>query len=477
VIPYIGFLPDMDEHTPGIITDCDMLLPSIKGYKGAPSTSNVTDALAAACIGATYVVLLDNTNRLFAGAATKLYELSGTSWSDVSRGGNYSSSTEWRFAQFGNVSLAVNSADTMQKSISSGAFSDLAGAPKAAVIETVAGFVMAANYNDGTDTPDGIIWSAFEDYTDWVADVGTQAGNLRKFDTPGEFRALKRLGDYAIAYKEKSMYLGVNNGPPTLWGFTLISGEIGAVSQESVVSIETAHFFISQSDIFVYDGARPISIGDGIREWFFADLNSNYAYKIRGIHDRNNALIYWYYPSTGSTGTLDSCIVFNYKTKKWGKANRSVEACLEYLTGQFTYASAEAAFATYADVPSVTYGSPFWTASSPNMAIFGTDHILKTLNGASLTSSLTTGALGDDTQISFLSRVQARYINDPTSATMTNYYRMTDGASYTTDATVTQSSGRFDVMRSARWHKVKKDFTGDVELTGATYKIQPDGEE
>jgi hypothetical protein len=478
VIPLTGFLPDADEHTPGVITACDMLLPSFKGYKGAPALSAQTDALAAACVGAAYVVELDNTTRLFAGTSTKIYELSGASWTDISRVGDYSATTEWRYAQFGNVSLATNLADTLQYSVT-GNFANLAGAPKAALIEVVDGFVMLANYNDGTATPDGIFWSAFEDYTDWTPDVGTQCGNLRKFDTPGEFRALRRLGSMAVAYKEKSMYLGVNNGPPSLWGFTLISGEIGAVSQESVVSIETAHFFISQSDIFVYDGARPVSIGDGVREWFFNDLNASYAYKIRGAHDRNNALIYWYYPSTGSTGTLDSCLVFNYKTQKWGRANRNIEVCLEYLSGAFTYADAEAEFATYAaaDASGLTYGSPFWTSTSPNMAVFGTDHILKTLSGTSLISSLTTGAFGDDIAYTLLSRVQARYIDAPDSAQLINYYRALDGESFTTDATVTQSTGRFDILRSARWHKCKLNFTGDVELNGLNYSLQQDGEE
>lgn len=479
MIPFAGFLPDADEHLPGVITACDMLLPSVKGYKGAPALTSVADALAAACRGAAYVVKLDNTQRTFAGTQTKLYELSGTTWTDVSAVGDYTGTSDsvWRFTQFGDVTIAVNRTDSTQKSVSTGAFSALAGAPKASMVETVGGFVMVANYNDGTDTPDGIYWSAFEDYTDWTPSTATQCGNVRKYDTPGEFRALKRLGPYAIAYKEGSMYIGVNNGPPVLWGFTLVSGEIGAVSQESVVSIDTAHFFISRNDIYVYDGSRPIPIGEGIREWFYADMNDNLAYKVRGVHDKQNSLIYWYYPSTGSTGTLDSCIVYNYKTKKWGSANRSIECCLEYITGSFTYAGAEAAYPTYADVPSVSYGSPFWTTSSFNMAVFDTSHVLNTLTGSSVSSSLTTGAIGDDTQMTMLSRVQLRYLNDPTSATMTNYYRMTDGASYTTDTTTTQSSGRFDVLRSARWHKVKVDFTGDVELNGANYILIPEGEE
>lgn len=479
MIPYAGFLPDADEHAQGVITDCEMMLPTMKGYKGAPSFVSATDALAAACRGAAYVVKLDNTTRLFAGTQTKLYELNGTTWDDVSRAGDYvgNSDSVWRFAQFGDVTLAVNLVDETQKSVSTGDFSDLAGAPKAAVIETVGGFVMVGNYDDGSAVKDGVYWSAYLDYTDWTPDVATQAGNLRLLDTPGEVRGLKRLGQYAIAYKEQSMYLGVNNGPPTLWGFTLISGEIGAVSHEAIVSIETAHFFISRTDIFMFDGARPIPIGDGIREWFFTDLNSNFAYKIRGFHDKSTAQIFWYYPSTASTGDLDSCIVFNYRTRKWGRANRTIEACLEYLTGAVTYASLEAAYATYDLIPSVSYGSPFWTTSTPNAAVFNASHVLGTLNGESTSSSITTGAIGDDVQMTMISRVQPRFINDPTSGSMVNYYRMTDGATYTTDATSTLSSGRFDVMREARWHKVKTSYTGDVEVAGQSYLLVPAGYE
>jgi hypothetical protein len=477
VIQFQGFLPDADEHAEGVATDCEMMLPSLKGLKGAPSFVSATDALSAACRGAAYVVKLDNSTRLFAGTQTKLYELSGTTWTDVSRVGDYvgSGDSVWRFAQFGDVSLAVNGADEFQYSNGSGDFADLSGAPKATVIETVGGFVMVGNYNDGSSVPDGMKWSAYLDYTDWTPDVDTQAGDLRLLDTPGEVRGLKRLGQYAIAYKEQSMYLGVNNGPPVLWGFTLISGEIGAVSHESVVSIETAHFFISRSDFFMFDGARPIPVGDGVREWFFTDMNADYAYKIRGIHDKNNTQILWYYPSTASTGDLDSCIIFNYKTRRWGRANRTIEVCLEFLTGALDYAGVESAYATYDLIPSVSYGSPFWTTSSPNQAIFNSSHVLGTLNGASASSSVTTGAIGDDMQVTMISRVQPRFITAPTTGSMTNYYRMTDGVTYTTDATSTLSSGRFDSLRSGRWHKFKTDYTGDVEVVGNSYHLIPEG--
>ena len=478
MIPFAGFMPDADDHAQGVIVDCEMLLPSMRGFKGAPALVAQTNALSAACRGATYVIKLDNTNRLFAGTQTKLYELSGVSWTDVSRVGNYAGGADsaWRFAQFGDVTIAANATDATQKSVTSGAFSDLAGAPRAYVIDTVAGFVMVGNYNDGSAVADGVFWSAYLDYTDWTPDVATQCGNLRLLDTSGEVRALRKLGANVVAYKENSMYFGVNNGAPLLWGFNLISDSIGAISQEAVVSIETAHFFIGSNDIYMFDAARPISIGDGIREWFFGDLNSAYAYRIRGAHDRLNALIYWYYPSASSS-TLDSCIVFNYKTRKWGRANRTIEACLEYISGNLTYAGFEATYGTYSGILALSYGSPFWTASSPIMAVFDGSHILNTLTGVSVSSSITTGAIGDDMQMTTLKRVQPRFINDADTGSMINYYRMTDGSSYTTDNTVTMSENRFDVLRSARWHKVKTSYTGDVEVHGQSYLLVPSGVE
>lgn len=479
MIPISGYAPDSDMHADGVITDCTFMIPTVRGYRAALSGVAIANALASECRGASYVIKLDRSQRVFAGTQTKLYELAGSAWSDVSRVGSYTGSTDskWRLAQFGDVTLACNLQDSTQKSVATGAFSDLAGAPKASIIETVGGFVMLANYNDGTDTQDGIYWSAYLDYTDWTPSVATQCGYLRKYDTPGEFTALKRLGQFAIAYKENSMFLGQNYGPPVLWGFELISGEIGALSQEAVVSIETAHFFIGKSDIYIYDGARPLPIGDGIREWFFSNLNAYFGYKIRGAHDRANSLVYWYFPNTSSTGELNDCIVYNYKTNKWGRAARTIECCLEYLTGTQSYASVESGYATYADLPSVTYGSPFWTAGNFNFAIFDTTHTLKTLTGPAESSSLTTGAIGDDAMFTLAQRVTPRFTNDPTTGSMVNYYTLTDGSSFTTDATSTMSTGRFDALRSARWHKFKFDYTGEVEVIGHTYKYALQGGE
>jgi hypothetical protein len=284
---------------------------------------------------------------------------------------------------------------------------------------------------------------------------------------------VKALGNDVVAYKERSMYLGRYVGPPAAWDFTLIPGEIGCASQEAIADIGTAHIFIGHEDVYLFDGSRPVPIGSPLREWFFGDMDPAYRYLIRHIHDRENSLVYFFYPRIGYGGTLNGCIVYHYKADKWGLAHRSLETAVEYVTGGYTWDTLP--ITTWDSWPEVPYDSPFWTASSQYPAYFGTDHKIYSLTGASSTSSLTTGDYGAENEYSLLSRVTLRYLYRPDSATLTNYYQDIHGGSWTEDATTTEGSGRFDLLRSAPWHRGKFDFTGDVEFSGINADMQPDG--
>jgi hypothetical protein len=479
LIPLTGFAPDLDPSLPGIITDCSMMLPTIRGYKGAASLVSLGfPALSAACNGAALCIKLDASSRMFAGTATKIYETGTASWTDVS-GAVYTGGADsvWRFAQHGNITYAVNRADAMQSS-TAGAFAAVAGAPKATVIEFVAGFVFVAATVEATygDQSDRWWCSAYLDGTDWTPSVATQCTTGRLVDVSGDIKALRKLGSDIVVYKQRGLWLGRYVGAPAVWDFILIPGEIGAVSQEAVVDVGGYHVFIGYENVYRFDGSRPIPIGDEIKEWFFADLNAKYKYKIRGTYDRKNALIYFYYPNTASTsGALNSCLVYNHKTEKWGRANRDVETSVEFLSGQLTYENLGTFFATYDDINAVSYDSAFFNEQSPVPALFDTAHKVYSLTGASLTSSITTGDFGDDDAYSLLTQVRARYVDSPTTATMTNYYRPVAGDTLTTGATVTMSDGKFDVLRSSRFHRLKFEFTGDVEMTAYSPTVKPEG--
>lgn len=480
---YIGFLPDLIPTTPGVLQDVTNILPTMKGFKGRPSAVSAgVDALSATCLGAAIVTKLDGTTRLIAGTDTKLYEVASTTWTDVSKAGNYTSGVvTWRFAQFGDSTMAVNKADTIQYS-NTGAFASVATAPKASCMDAGAGFVMLAATNEVTygDSADRWWCSSYQDATSgtaWTPSVTTQCTTGRLVDAPGAITGVRTLGQDFVAYKARSMFLGRYVGAPSVFTWQMIPGEIGCPTQEAVISIGTAHIFIGYEDIYLFDGSRPQSVGKGIKEAFFTDLNKTYRYKITGMHERSSSRVWFFYPS-GSSTVNNAAIVYNYVAGTWGHVSLTIEAPVEYLSGGVSYHGLGTLYATYADLPTtISYDSPFWTSTTPIPSYFDTSHVLQTLSGVSVSSQIVGMDWGDDIQISMASRSRPRFIQVPTTATMTNFYRDIEGSTWTQDATNTMNNGKFDVLRTSRWHKFQYDFTGDVEVMGDTITLIAAGTE
>ena len=472
--PIVGFAPDLDPTTPGILTDCDNVIPTTQGF--ASGNSRVTagfPALAAACTGAYVANLLNGTKRLFAGTSTNIYEGSSLVWTDRSRVGNYTGSNRWRWTMFGDVTLATNRSQPLQQALASASFADIAGAPSAAVMCNASGFVMLGDFNNGTDTPDGWFCSGIYDQTIWTPSIATQCANGRLVDSPGRITAMQALGPDVVAYKNTSMYLGTYQGGNIIWSWQRIPGDIGVASQESVVVVQTQHFFIGTNDFYVYDGTVPRSIGAPLREWFFANMNRTYQANIIGVADPARDLVYWYYPSTASTsGALDSFIVYNYRKDQWGKGAAAIEAAVQYSSGAVTYDGLGTLYSTYDNLPNIAYDSPFWLADTTVPAIIDTSHILQTLTGDPGRSSWVTGDWGDDTDYTYVQRVTPRFRYTPTAATCTNFYKNQLSFALTTDQTASISKYRFDFRRSARYHRLRFDFTDKVALDGWDFNIK-----
>lgn len=478
-VALLGYAPDSDPLTNGVMTNASGVIPTLKGFKGAPSPAITPQAsLPATCQGAALAFKLDNSTRLFAGAPTKLYEAGVSTWSDVSRAAAYTTgaSARWRFAQQGNVSLATNGTDTMQGSVSTGAFSCIPGAPIANIIETVNAFVFALNT---ATSAQGWQCSANNDYTNWSTSIATQATSGTLIATPGPITAGRKFGSAIIAYKRSSMYFGSYVGAPVVWQFDQIPGQAGALSQEVVVNIGTdqnpRHMFMGESDFYIFDGAKPYSVGTNrVKETVFSTMLANRFYACTALHDRINSRVYFYYPVADSVFP-DHCVVYNYRTDRWGVDDRQIEATVDYITPGITYGTLGNFYATYGSLPNLSYGTAFLSSAQVQPAIFGTDHKIRTLTGSSTTSSFTTGDYGDPSQFSTLTRVVPIFQRAPSSATLTNYYKNNEGDSLTQDAITTLMSGHFDVVRDARFHRHKWDMTGDWEMASFAAEYEDSG--
>ena len=143
------------------------------------------------------------------------------------------------------------------------------------------------------------------------------------------------------------------------------------------------------------------------------------------------------------------------------------------MAASLTYDGLGSVYATYDDLPVSTYDLAFLGSTQKSPAVFDSNHILQKLTGVAGSTSLTTGDFGDDAVSQTITRIRPRFITTPTTARMTNYYKMNSGDSLTTDAATDISNGVFDVVRDARWHRFQFSLTGDWEMSG----FYPEGEQ
>jgi len=432
-----------------------------------PATPASTPALAAACIGAAVVTKLDDTRRIIAGTTTKLYELSAGAWVDIGRAAAYNGGidTRWSITQFGDATLCANRADVIQRSTGA-AFADVATAPKAEILFSVGAFVMALNTNDGSEKPDGWHCCAAFDDTSWTPSLATQATSGRLVATAGKLTAGMRLGEYAIAYKQRSIYLGQYVGAPTVWNWLQVpGGDAGCVGKEAICDIGGAHFFVGDDNLWIFDGTRPVPVADGfVRQYFFDNSNPSYRYRTICVFDKQKNLVWVFYPSLGSQ-TPDSAIVYHVTSKKWGAANRNVEAALNYISGGVTIDGLSSISPTIDGLTSYSFDSQFWLTGGKSLSIFNTSHQLQSMTGNSVTSSMTTGDVGDDDAVSALNKIRLRYSMAPAAAAVQTFIQMNSGTGFAAAATGAVLDGKFDLRQSARWHRATFTFTGPVRVT------------
>ena len=476
-----GFLPDADPTTPGVITSCTNFLPFENGMKGSPTavTPSEVPALSAECLGASIVTKLDDTRRIFAGTTDKLYELVAGAWTDRS-GAAYTggSDTRWTFAQMGDATLAANLSDYIQRS-TTGAFATVATAPKAKIVFSVGSFAMALNTNDGTYGAQTDRWwcSATYDDTSWTPSLSTLATTGRLVSTPGQITAGGRLGEYAIAYKDRAIYIGQFVGAPAVWDWLQVPGEAGCVGVEAFCDVGGAHFIIGPDNIWFFDGSRPSPIGTGeVRQWFYNNSSSAYRYKTRCSFDRQNNTVWVFYCSSSATEP-DSALVYHLQTKQWGCVTTPCQAVVNYISAGTTIDDLVDVSATIDGLASYSFDSQFWLTGGKSLSVFNDSNQLQSLTGISASSTFTTGDVGDDDSVSLLTKLRLRFAPNytPTTATVQTFTKMNEGDGLTAASSGTLIDGKFDVIQAGRFHRVALSFTGDVRVLGVGAEIRPDG--
>lgn len=358
-------------------------------------------------------------------------------------------------------------------------------APKAAILEVVQGFVFALATIDliNGNRPHGWACSGLYDQTNWVPSQQTQCANGIIIDQPGAITAGKALGTNIIVYKAQSMFYGVYEGPPVIWAFNQISPNVGTPAQECVVGVGARHIFLgTDKQVYEFDGTIPTPIGDEVHEWLVANWSSTFQSTVQSYYDQQNSLIYWYFVSTNSpvAGQIDTCLVYNHRTGKFGRADLTIEATVQAISGQITWQGMGAlpGVTTWETLPQIPYNSPYWAQSTPQQGIIDTTHKLNQLNGVSAASTLTTGWFGDDSEYLGWSGVLPRFMQQPASCTGVANTQHSLGMV----ATPTQwplgpfYDGELSGDFADRYTQIALSFTGNHEILGFSPRLDSAGE-
>jgi len=286
------------------------------------------------------------------------------------------------------------------------------------------------------------------------------------------------LGDYAIAYKEKSIYMGQFVGSPNVWDWLLVpGGEAGCAGQDAWTDIGGAHFFVGQDNFWLFDGSRPVEIGTGqVRQWWLDNSSPRSRFKTKCVFDRQNNLVWTFYCSTTSA-TNDKAIVYHIASKQWGLVDISIQAALNYVEAGVSIDGMASISATIDGLSAYSFDSQFWLSGGRTLSVFNTSKQLQSLTGSSVSSSLTTWDAGDDERYSLLTKIRVRFAPSaaPTSATVAVYGKATVGAGLTVGPTGTLADGKFDVLQSARFHRSVITFTGPHKTIGYGAVLKPQG--
>ena len=398
VIPFAEWRPDMPSLGQWA-REALNVVPAEESYRPLNGLSGVSNALATRCQGAAWFRGTAGASRMFAGDATKLYLLSGTTWNDVSRtvGGAYSPGGDgtWRFTQYGYNAYAVNGVDNPQKfDLATGTNWVLMGGspPVGTYIATVRDFVLMGKIGS---TPQRVQWSPLNSPEGtWGSIAATQA-DFQDVADGGNVTGLVG-GEYALIFQETSVRRMTYEGPPIVFRIDKIANDIGASVPGSVASLIDMAFFLHKSGFYMVRGGQAITpIGRGkIDRTFWAEFDEANQFRASAAIDPVRGLYVFAYPATDSSnGVPNRLLIYNWRTEKWARAKVTCEIVFGGVSQQSYTLEQLDTFNGGSTIDNLPYSldSSFWTGPlSLLLYAFDTSHKSGSFSGATLEATVET---------------------------------------------------------------------------------------
>lgn len=307
-------------------------------YLPVPSPVKFGNNLPALCAGVFGATSTSKLTYFYAATGARIYQQSGTTWTDRSKLGGYSLATgeRWGFTQYRNQVVAVAMGAPVQVSdVNGSAFADLITstlkpqARQAAIINR--DWLVLGDTTDAVDgdRPGRVWWSARGDITDFDPDTVTQCGFEDLDAQDGEVQRI--IGyEYGVPVCRKALWRMSYVGGDVQYRFDKIVPDRGAISPGSVAAVNRNVFFIDGDGFYAFDGANVSEIGAGKVDRTIASIitRSDAAMITSAVWPLRNVVV-WSIPNGGSASRL---LFYQWKTGRWSYAEVPNTFCFSTYT-------------------------------------------------------------------------------------------------------------------------------------------------
>ena len=402
--------PDMALLAGQQAMEAQNVIPAKRGYKSIKSLQAVLQVpLASRALEVFVGKTMDDTIATVAATSSGIYqyEYDNNQWKWTAKYEAASLSDNRWFVQYGDALYALYGTSLL-KQPSAGdnveAVTQANGytwdAPTGELLSVIRDFLVIGRAG-GTDNC--IRWSGIDRPDKWPAPGSNDAQYIQSdqqvFPEGGRVMAIVGAvgGIDGLVFMERAIQRMTYVGTPYIFQFDPLDRTFGTIASRSPVNFGTACIFLAEDGWRLTDGASVKNIGaERVDEWFFSQCDSSRLHEVRGLHDPQNRLAVWSFPTRDAgSDKHDRLLIYSYLLDKWSYAITDTETLYSEYARGLTLEDLDA----YGTLDALPWKSLDDAALKPGGRVLGavtTAHKLGTFSGDTLESVIDTAEQGGD---------------------------------------------------------------------------------
>lgn len=381
------FEPDKSLFDASVSSSVINALPAAKGWKPMPSANEISQALPAACLGATYVRTASGTYRIIACTQTRIYELNTTdyTWTDISGTGapftGPSQGDAWTMTRFGGFLVIHNLNDAIRVyDIEAGGNTTvLGGSPPNAKYSWVSGDFLVLGYTSETNGQKMVRWSELNNISSWR--LGKNGADYQELPEGDEIMGgFAAQGGFIVVQRSAMQFFPFAPASGYTFTRTVLNPRYGAIAPRSIVSLGDGRFFYLSEDGF-FSGADRQAIGaERVDAYLLQQMDTTYLQDVQGTADPYEKMVWWRYRLPSGEFRL---LGYDWQLDRWCTSDLAVGEMVALATPALTWDGLSTLYATIDDVTEA-FDSRLFTGGRPTFATFTSNNKLAYFTGSSL---------------------------------------------------------------------------------------------